>query len=183
MLRNLFASNIVIDNARVALTTYLRTLKENPIRLVSMLAILFILIGVLAWWSYSVVMSLRAVTPVQSNDSSSQVQLSEPQQSPEAISDTSTTTTPPDATSDETRGGTGSNVNSSQIDVEVNGQAIPVPENGSTHQVIQNDGGKTTVDINANSSTSGSSKSSSSTDVKVRSSSSSDINIKSKEVQ
>jgi hypothetical protein len=42
---------------------------------------------------------------------------------------------------------TNQGANSSQTSVTVNGQSVDVPENGSTSQTIQSDGGSTTVNV------------------------------------
>jgi cytoskeletal protein RodZ len=184
MLRNLSAGSISTDRSWIALYAYLRSLKEKPARMAAAIAALIIPGAALGWWYYSFAMSLGAVTPLRPAVDSSDLQVPDPQSSPEAVSDSSTTTTPtssPDQA--DVNINSSSNTNSSQTNVEVNGQQVVVPENGSTHQVIESENGKTTVDINVNSNTSGSSESRSSTNVKMRSSSNSDLNIKTKEVQ
>lgn len=179
MLGNSSASSIITD-ARAALATYLRTLKEHPNRLVSLLAVLIISAAALGWWFYSFAMSLDAVKPLQPAADSSELQVSDPQKTPEAVTDSQATA---GSSSEKADGNSSTNIHSSEINVEIDGQTIPVPENGSTHQVIQNDNGKTTVDISVDSDTSGSNKTRTSTDIRMKSSSSSDIDIKSKEVQ
>lgn len=53
--------------------------------------------------------------------------------------------------------GSASNQSNNDIDVNVNGQDIPVPENGTTHRTVtSSDGSHTSVDITSNSSSSGS---------------------------
>ena len=59
--------------------------------------------------------------------------------------------------------------------VNINGQSIPVPQNGSIHKEINNADGKTTVDISIDSSSSGSSKSNSSMNIDLNSTTSSSI--------
>lgn len=62
----------------------------------------------------------------------------------------------PESTADTSRSAPVINNGSSDVttQVEVNGQPIAVPQNGSVHkEVVSDDGSKTTVDINVNSST------------------------------
>lgn len=180
MLRNLFADNVITENNKSNLLAYLHTLKENPSKIARLLAILIIPSAALGWWYYSLAMSVGSVTslqPVSELSSSEEVLISEPQNVPEVPAD------------DSEKSGSSSSISTDQIDlkinsnsspagvVEVDGQSIPVPTDGSTHQVIQNENGKTTVDINVESDTSGTSKSRSSTNINLRSSSSTDLDI------
>ena len=71
---------------------------------------------------------------------------------------------------------TSGNKTQASTNVEVNGQQIKSPSNGSVHRVIQNPNGITTVDISADNNSSGSGSSSSSTHVNLKSSSSNEIN-------
>lgn len=170
----------------MALYAYLRSLREKPARMAAAIATLVIPGAALGWWYYSFAMSLGAVSPLRPAVESSDLQVPDPQPSPAPVSDTQTTTAPVSSTDQadvNINSNSSSNTNSSQTSVEVNGQQIAVPDNGSTHQVIESENGKTTVDINVDSNTSGSSESRSSTSVKMRSSSNSDLNVKTKEVQ
>ena len=186
MLRNLFADNVVADNNKNNAIAYLRTLKESPTKIARLLAILIIPSAALAWWYYSLAMSVGAVTPLRPAadlSSSEEVFISEPHNVPEAPAD--------DSKESGSSSSSSSSISTDQIDlkinsnssqtgvVEVDGQSIPVPTDGSTHQVIQNENGKTTVDINVESDSSGTSKSRSSTNINLRSSSSSDVDIES----
>jgi hypothetical protein len=184
MLRNLSAGNITTNQSWMALYAFLRSLKEKPARMAAAIAALVIPSAALGWWYYSFAMSLGAVTPLRPAVESSDLRVPDPQAAPEAVSDSSTTTAPASSSDQaDININSSSNENSSQTNVEVNGQQVAVPDNGSTHQVIESENGKTTVDINVDSSTSGSSESRSSTNIKMRSSSNSDLNVKTKEVQ
>jgi hypothetical protein len=64
------------------------------------------------------------------------------------------------------------------VTVEVNGQEVPVDQNSVTHQVIQNDSSRTTIDVNLQnnqSSSSSSGDSDSNSSIKIRSQSRIDI--------
>ncbi len=181
MLRNLSVSNIDSANSRTALSTYLHSFKEKPSRVAALLAIFIIPSAALGWWYYNFAMSVGATVPLSPLNDKSEIIIPESHVSAD---------TPADTSSVSNSGNTSTNKieatisgDPAQTQVKVNDESISVPSNGSTHQVIQNDNGKTTVDINVDSNTSGSSSSRSSTDIKFRSSSSSNINIKSKEVQ
>lgn len=185
MLSNLFAGSIHADDNKAMLSTYLRTLKSEPSKLAKVLAALLIPAAALGWWYYSVAMSVDAVVPLNSTNSrTSDLPALEQQSSAEAITDSSSSsTTTPLSNSSENIDVNISGNNSPQTSVRIDGQSVPVPADGSTHQVIQNDNGKTTVDINVNSNSSGTSSTRSSTKINLKSSSSSDVDIRSKEVQ
>ena len=59
--------------------------------------------------------------------------------------------------------------------VKINNQAIDMPANGEVHQVIQDSGGKTVVDVSVQSNTSDNSSTSSSTSVQLSSTSESTV--------
>lgn len=59
--------------------------------------------------------------------------------------------------------------------LQVNGQTIPVPTNGTVQQTVQSPDGTSTVHFSVNSTSSGSNDSSSSTDIQVDSNSSSQV--------
>ncbi|MET0980077.1 MAG: hypothetical protein ABWX90_02375 [Candidatus Saccharimonadales bacterium] len=180
MLRNLSAGNLNANNITGQLATYLHNLHDNPLRLVSLLALIIVPIAALAWWYYSVVMSVNAVVPVQTTSQSSGSDISpDPQSSINPVTDApapasshSTDSMDVHITSD-----------SSKANVEVDGQSVPVPKNGSSHKVIENNDGKTTVDINVDSDGSGTNRTRSSTSIDLHSSSSSSVNIRNKESQ
>jgi hypothetical protein len=179
MLRNLFASNYIATESRQNLHTYLHTLKENPLHIAILLAIFLLPVIALGWWYYSFAMSLNAVVPMQPINEATEVVAPDVSAPTDAAAELPVSADP--AATNEFNA-TISN-NDSQSTVEVNGQSIPVPENGSTHQVIEDDNGKTTVDISVDSNTSGSGtiKSRSSTNINFDSSSRSKVEIKSKE--
>lgn len=183
MLSNLFAGSIRADDNKAMLSTYLRTLKSEPSKLAKVLAALLIPAAALGWWYYSVAMSVDAVVPLNSTSSrTSDLPALEQQSSVESATDSSSSTATPLSSSSENIDVNISG-NSPQTSVRIDGQSVPVPTDGSTHQVIQNDNGKTTVDINVNSNSSGTSSTRSSTKINLKSSSSSDVDIRSKEVQ
>jgi hypothetical protein len=163
-----------------------RELKQNPSRLARLLAIIALPAMALSIWLYSVVMSLGAVTPLQSATESSTSFTSDLQGAINIdANNTAPIETPVDASSNSVDlkvDSTTSN-NSTRTDVQVDGQSIPVPTDGSSHQVIQNDNGTTTIDINVDSDNSGSSRTRSSTNVNLKSSSSMDVDIESRESQ
>lgn len=175
MLRNLFADNVIAENNKSNLLAYLHTLKEHPSKIARLLAILIIPSAALGWWYYSLAMSIGSVTPLQTtSESSEEIILSEPQNISEIQPDESTSSSSASTDQIDLK----INNSSSQTGVvEVDGQSIPIPADGSTHQIIQNENGKTTVDINVESDTSGTSKSRSSTNINLRSSSSTDLDI------
>jgi hypothetical protein len=184
MLRNTSADSIIADNNTNSLSLYLRNLKDSPSKIVKLLAILTIPSAALGWWYYSLAMSVGAVTPLRPV-----AELSSPQDTPISEPQNITETPVDESASSSSSTSTDQidlkiNSNSSQTGVvEVDGQSIPVPSDGSTHQVIQNDNGKTTIDINVDSDTSGTSKTRSSTNINLRSSSSTDLDIDSKETR
>jgi cytoskeletal protein RodZ len=175
MLRDLSAGNVNANSMTGFLATYLHSLKEKPFRVVSLLAIFLIPIAALAWWYYSVVMSVSAVLPMQTANDASGAELTPESQSslesPSQISSSSSENIDVNIKND-----------SSNTSVEVDGQPVKVPEEGSSHQVIEDKDGKTTVDIQVDSNTSGTNRTRSSTNINLRSSSNSDVHINSKEV-
>jgi hypothetical protein len=188
MLRNLSDGSISDRENTISFLSYLHDLKANPIKLIRLLAIIVIPSIALGGWYYSLAMSVGAVNPLRSvSDSSEDTFVSEEKTTP--ITATNESTSEPSSASSST------SVSTDRIDlrmdssstpngaVEVNGQSIPVPADGSTHRVIENENGKTTVDINVDSDTSGTSNVRASTNVNLRSSSSTDVDIKSKEGQ
>jgi hypothetical protein len=184
MLSNLFASSIRADDNNAMLSTYLRTLKSEPSKLAKVLAALLIPAAALGWWYYSVAMSVDAVVPLNSTSSrTSDLPALEQQSSVEAVTDSSSSSTTTPLSNSSENIDVNISGNSPQTSVRIDGQSVPVPAEGSTHQVIQNDNGKTTVDINVNSNSSGTSSTRSSTKINLKSSSSSDVDIRSKEVQ
>lgn len=114
------------------------------------------------WWYYSVAMSVAAMMPQLSATTSADAITIEPQAVSELLSDVSTHSPSTLHTT----------VNSSPdtADVRINGQAIPVPDNGEVHKTIKDDNGQTKVDISVQSNTSGSRESRSSTSFRLESS-------------
>lgn len=66
---------------------------------------------------------------------------------------------------------------SGNTELKVNSQPIDIPKNGTTHKVIHDNNGTTTIDVSADSSTSGSSSNNTSTRVEVNSNSEANIQI------
>jgi hypothetical protein len=181
MLRNLSAGNITANNMTGLLATYLHSLKEKPFRLVSLLAIFIIPIAALVWWYYTVAMSLGAVLPLQTASETSGADLTpDAQSSLNAVTDTPETSSRASSNTSENMDVNISN-DSTNTNIEIDGESVTVPENGSSHQVIENEDGKTTVDIQVDSNTSGTNRNRSSTNINLRSSSSADVNIKNRE--
>lgn len=182
MLSNLSASSTDTNSNTGFLATYLHAVKEKPFRLVSLLAIFVIPSAVLAWWYYSVAMSVGAVLPMQTANETPGVEFAPESQGASVESIAGASEVQPQASSSASE-----NVDinitsdSTSTNVEVDGQTVTVPDSGTSHQVIENDDGKTTVDIQVDSNTSGTNRTRSSTNIDLRSSSSSDVNIKSKE--
>lgn len=189
MLSNLFVSNTNATAPHVsALATYLQSLRDNPSSFAKLLVLLFIAILVLGFWAYSIVMSTGAMTSLRSAAGASETVTAPLRDTTE--SDITAPATAPGASVDSSSSdnidlkiNSNSSNNSTQTDVQVNGQSIPVPTDGSTHQVIQDDNGKTTVDIDVDSDNSGSSSVRSSTNINLKSSSNIDVDIESKESQ
>ena len=63
--------------------------------------------------------------------------------------------------------------------VSLNGQQVPVPQTGTTHRVIQDNNGTTTVDISIDNNSSGSTSNNSSTNVQLNSTSEIDSSVES----
>lgn len=185
MLRNLFAGSVNADTEKNIFLSFLQKLPTEPSKLAAMLSVFVIPISALGWWCYSVVLSVGAMAPLQSASGSSSG-VTVPQSS--VNSDTSSSAAdiapslPSSSNNSESLNVDISN-NSSQTTVTVDGQTVPVPDQGTTHKVIQNDNGQTTVDISIDSDTTGRTTSRSSTDINLRSSSSSDVEVRNKEVR
>lgn len=187
MLRNLFAASADTDTDKHSLVSSLHALPLEPSKLAGMLAVFIVPISALGWWCYSVVMSVGAMAPLQSaSESSSKVSIPSSSinsdTSLNAADVTSSMSNPSDNSSSLDVDIHSSN-NSSQTTVKVDGQTVPIADQGTTHKVIQNDNGQTTVDITIDSDTTGRATSRSSTDINLRSSSSSDVDIRSKEIR
>jgi hypothetical protein len=190
MLRNLSDGSITDRDNTILFSSYLHNLKANPIKTIRLLAILVIPSIVLGGWYYALAMSVGVVTPLRSG---SVGDVSEGTFAPEAK--TAPATAADGSVSESSSTSSSSSVSTDRIDlkvdsssslkgaVEVNGQSIPVPADGSTHRVIENENGKTTVDINVDSDRSGTSNVRSSTNINLRSSSSTDVDVKNKEGQ
>ena len=189
MLSNLFASNTNTTTPHVsALVTYLQSLRDNPSSIAKLLVLLLVAILALGFWIYSIVMSTDAVTSLRSITGSSEAVTSPSQDVAEP--DIAAPATVPGVSADSSSSdnidlkiNSNTSNNSTQTDVQVDGQSIPIPSDGSTHQVIEDENGKTTIDINVDSDNSGSSRVRSSTNVNLRSSSSVDVDIENKETQ
>jgi len=183
MLRDLSIINNRFTERRLAFSRYLQSIKRSPLRLTAALAAGALPIAALAWWYYSFVMSVGAFGPLQLVTDTPEVTtpVAEQQAAESSIDATAS------ASSSESNGQVDVNIsssnNSTQSSVNLNGQSVAVPDQGSTHQVIEDANGRTTVDISVDSSTTGSSKTRSSTNLDVDSSTRSKVNIdvKSKE--
>jgi len=175
----------VTDNEKLSFSEYLRNIRHSPSRLTALLAVAAIPVAALVWWYYSFVMSVGAFGPLRLvNETPDVTAPVAEQQSVETTINSSATTSLSSASSDDNLNVDISSSNgSTESSVNVNGQSITVPDQGSTHQVIEDANGRTTVDISVDSNTSGSSKVRSSTDIDVDSSSRSNVKIdlKSKE--
>lgn len=184
MLSNLFDSRFIAEDNKVSPASYLRTLKHNPTKKLGLLAVVIFPGLTLGWWFYSLAMAVGVISPMRSAAVSSDEII---------IPDSHSATAIPEITKMESADSTSSATSNSKVNlnidnntvqsstVEIDGQSVPVPTDGSSHQVIQNDNGKTTIDINVDSDTSGTSNTRSSTSINLRSSSSADLNRESEE--
>ena len=182
MLRNLFVGNMNADLNKHTLVSYFQALRMQPAKLAGMLAMFIVPIGALGWWCYSFVLSVGAMEPLQSTaGASSEVSL--PESSPS--SDASVNVDAVTSSLPESSGTVDVDVNSnsSQTTVKIDGQTVPLTDQGTIHQVIQNDNSQTTVDVNIDSDTTGTTKSRSSTNINLHSSSSADVDIRTKEIR
>lgn len=167
MMRNLFASDDSSTNGKNTLRSYLDSLRHKPLRAAGVAALAIVPAAALVGWYYSFAMSVANISPQNATtDASLEVTTSEsikPLEVSEGDIDEVAPTQPPSSqsTPDETTATT---------DVQVNGQSIPVPDEGSVHRVIKNKDGETTVDISVKSDTSGTSRSHSSTNIQMNSS-------------
>lgn len=104
---------------------------------------------------------------------------------PNELNDSETVTPTPDndTPQDQSANAAPETTSAPQIstDVTVNGTPVPVPQNGSHHQIIQDDNGTTSVDITVNSQSSDDNSSRSSSDLRIRSSTRSSLNIENSE--
>lgn len=175
MLNNLH----VTDNDKLTFSRYLNSVKHSPSRLTTLLAIGALPVAALVWWYYSFVMSVGAFGPLRLvNQTANPTEPASLQQTAETTIDTSSVTPSSSASSDDNLNvNISSSSNSTNSSVEVNGQSVTVPDQGSTHQVIDDANGRTTVDISVDSNTSGSSTTRSSTRIDVDSSARSKVKI------
>ncbi|HEX7484035.1 MAG TPA: hypothetical protein VF281_02685 [Candidatus Saccharimonadales bacterium] len=175
MLKNLH----VTDNDKPTFSEYLRNTKHSPFRLTALAAVGAIPVAALVWWYYSFVMSVGAFGPLRLvNETADVTAPVAEQQSVETTIDSSSVQSSSSASSDDSLNvNISSSSNSTSSSVEVNGQTVTVPDQGSTHQVIEDVNGRTTVDISVDSNTSGSSKTRSSTNIDVDSSARSKVKI------
>ncbi len=185
MLRNLFASSSIVNSSKYAFADYLQPLPLGSSKVFGMLAVLLLPITALGWWCYSFVLSVGAMAPLQSTGTStSSMTIPERVTSSEAnINSSISSTAAPNASSDSSSVDVNISNDFSQTTVNVNGQSLPISDEGTTHKVIQNDNGQTTVDVSIDSDTTGTTSSRSSTNINLRSSSSSDVDIRSREIR
>ncbi len=175
MSNRFYSSNDQSTRRVTSLREYLRNLTHSPLTLASLLAILIIPIAFLVWWYYSVAMALGSVTSLQSDtatagDMTPAPQAISPIESALPQDSESTTSTDINTTIQ-------SDNNGIDATVRVNDQPVAVPESGSTHQVIEDANGTTSVDISVGSNSSGTSKSRSSINIDLDSSSRSQVDI------
>lgn len=182
MLRNLFVGTMNTDLNKRTLSSYIQTLRMEPSKIASMLAIFIVPVTALGWWCYSFVLSVGAMEPLQSAAGASSTISPSTSNIPStsSLNINPTTSSLPFSPEPES---TNAQVNdtSSQTTVKIDGQTVPIANPGTTHKVIHNDNGQTTVDVKIDSDTTGTTKSRSSTNINVRSSSSADVDIQSKE--
>lgn len=182
MLRNLFAGSSNLATFKSILTSYLQAHAIPPSKLASMLAVFIVPVSALGWWCYSVVLSVGAMAPLQSaSGSSSTISVSESSINADTSVNAANVTSSFSGVSD--TADVDSRNDSSQTTVEINGQPVPVAQEGATRKVFQHDNGQTTVDITIDSDSTGRTTSRSSTDINVRSSSRSDVDIRSQETR
>lgn len=180
MLRNLFVGNTTADLSKHTLASYLQALRLQPSKLAGMSALFMVPIAALGWWCYSFVLSVGAMEPLQSTASDATAEISSPELPtlPNAsVNINSVTSSPSKSPNSNDVNGTG---NSSQTTVTVDGQTVPISDQGTTHKVIHNDNGQTTVDVKIDSDTTGTTKSRSSTNINLHSSSNTDVDIRSR---
>ena len=179
MLKNLHLVNNRFTNGKQSLSRYLHTITHSPVRLTTLLAAGVLPIAAIAWWYYSFVMSVGAFGPLRLvNETADTTAPIAGQQSVETTVDSSSVAPSSSASSDDNLNvNISSSNNSTSSSVEINGQSVVVPDQGSTHQVIEDANGRTTVDISVDSTTSGSSKIRSSTNIDVDSSARSKVKI------
>lgn len=170
MLRNLFASGSSLAKTLTTGRSYLNTLMEKPYRLASVLALFLVPSAALGWWYYSVAMSVANLGPQSDITTSTEIITTETTEDPIKALDIKSSQS---VSGESSNSSMSSSVNANDVttDVTVNGQSIPVPEQGSVHKVIENGNGQTTVDISVESETSGTSQSQSSTNIQMNSSS------------
>ena len=181
MLRNLFAASTQNESGKHILASNLQALQFDPSKIAGMLAMFVVPISALGWWCYSFVLSVGAVAPLQSvNDAPSEVLVPQPSLN----LDTFDTSTNAEGVTSSLSSSESVDVNvsndSSQATVKIDGQSVPLSEQGTLHKVIHNDNGQTTVDVNIDSDTSGRTTTRSSTDIKVQSSSRVDVDNRSR---
>jgi hypothetical protein len=169
----------VTNNDKFTFSGYLNAIKHSPSRLTALLAAGAIPVAALAWWYYSFAMSVGAFGPLRLvNETPNSTTPVAQQQTAQTTLDTSSVSPSSSASSDDNLNVNISSSNSStNSSVEVNGQSVPVPDQGSTHQVINDANGRTTVDISVDSNTSGSGTSRSTTRLDVNSSARSKVKI------
>lgn len=184
MLKDLHIVADRFTERRLAFSRYLHSIRHSPLRLTALVAAGVLPITALVWWYYSFVMSVGAFGPLQvvnGNGTSSVTAPATGQQESELNVNADISAPSSEATSDSQVDINISSSNSStQSSVNVNGQSVPMPDQGSTHQVIEDANGRTSVDISVDSNTSGTSKTRSSTNIDVDSSTRSKVKVDSR---
>lgn len=178
-MRKLFArSNRFTKNVAI-LHSYLLGLKQKPLSVAGIVALFVMPAAAFGWWYYSVVTTLARMSPQQQYaETSSEIMIfpSLNTATPQPATD-SPVTAPVEtmiAPSDD---------NSINTEVKINGDPVPLPDNGSIHKVITNEDGRTKVDISIHSDTSGSTETNSSTSIQLESSTDADIDIHKEETK
>ena len=136
----------------------------TPIRRAGLLIIFVVLSVGLGWWWYSAAVASSHTTdtpPATLKAAAPAPAVTEESTAPEVPADTlpASSATPVEGTADTSQNTT--------TQVTVNGESVPLPENGTVHKVITDDGGTTNVDISVNSQSSGTDHSRSSTRIQL----------------
>lgn len=143
---------------------HLTTLLTKRRTIARPLALFIIPTTAIIWWYYSVALSVAGMAPLRTANTSGESTLTEPLMISELPVDASV------HNSIDTQ--TLIRDDAATTDVTVNGQPVPVPEEGVSRSVIEHADGHTKVDISVQSDTSGSNQSNSSTYFELNSSTS-----------
>ncbi len=147
-----------------ALQSFAYTHMTKPRTTARYLALFIVPTTAVAWWYYSVAMSVAGMAPLQTVETNSKSSFIEPQILPELLEREAASHSVDTSTVIQTEAG--------ETNVTINGQNVPVPSEGTTQGVIEHDDGQTKVNISVESETSGSSESESSSSFHLNSSTS-----------